>query len=130
MATSAGDATAWSQFAPGFGGRVALGHVGAAFELAHFALQRVHSLHRLPELGDQAIALPRVEFDRTCQLRHLDARPRDCVPYMQIGTLLRFGSTLESRGLSERDVVESGDLVKNLQSLPRLLLDCLFLQVL
>ena len=119
-----------AQFAPRLGRRITLGHVRAALELAHFALERAHLLHHLPELDDQALALPRIQFDRTRQLRYLDARPGDCVPSTQIRTLLRFRDTRESRALFECDVVESGDMVENLQSLPRLLRDCLFLQLL
>src|ERR1700730_1397051 len=90
----------------------------------------MYALYRLPEFGDQSLSLARVELDRTRQLRHLDTRPRNSVPSTQIGTLLRFRGTLNSRGLFERDLVESGDLVQNLQGLPRFVPNFLFGQLL
>ena len=46
-----------AQFAARFGGGVALGDVGAALELAGFALERLQALDGVPHLVDQPLAL-------------------------------------------------------------------------
>ena len=65
-----------AQFAARFGGVIALGGVGAALQLAGFALERLQPLDGVPHLVDQALALERIELERARQLRHLDARAR------------------------------------------------------
>ena len=84
----------------------------------------------MAHLVDQALALERIEFNRARQLRHLDARARNGVSPVQIGTLLCLGDALQLGRLLQRQIVEAGDLVQNLEGLPRLIFDLLFGQLL
>ena len=94
-----------AQFAARFRGRVALGDIGAPLQLAGFALERLQSLHGVPHLVDQPLALEGIELQRARQLRHLDARARYGVSPVQVGTLLGFGDFLQLGRLLQRQIV-------------------------
>src|SRR5579862_690602 len=122
--------TTRAQFAASLRRGVALGHIGAALELAGLALEGLQALDGMADLVNEALALEGIELERARQPRNSDAGARDVVARAEVRPLPRARHGFETRRLLERRSVHLADFVEELEGLPGLVLDLLLGQFL